>query len=145
MDAYPIALIIHLLCAIIFIGYVFADIFVFPAIKNVLDEETQTKVKESISNRARKIFPLSVLILVLSGGFMFSKYINSEDGIFNSSLQILLLIKVLLALIIVSGIIYSLTRKLLKKKPHPIMAHFHNIVLFLGVIIIILAKLMFVI
>ncbi|XPV69138.1 MAG: hypothetical protein ACNI25_00830 [Halarcobacter sp.] len=145
MDAYPIALIIHLFCAIIFIGYVFADVFVFPAIKDVLDEKTQEKVKQTISNRARKIFPLSVLLLVLSGGFMFSKYINSEKGFINSNLQILLLIKVLLALIIVSGIIYSLTRRVLKKKPNPIMAHFHNIVLFLGVIIIILAKLMFVI
>lgn len=145
MDAYPIALTIHLLCAIIFIGYVFADVFVFPAINDVLDEKTRTQVKEHISNRARKIFPISVLILVLSGGFMFSKYINSEDGLVQTNLQVMLLIKVLLALIIVSGIIYSLSRKLFKKKPHPIMAHFHNIVLFLGVIIVILAKLMFVI
>jgi len=145
MDAYPIALIIHLFSAIIFLGYVFSDIFVFIAIKQVLDEKTQAKVKEAISNRARKIFPISVLILVLSGGFMFSKYINSELGFANTNLQILLLIKVFLALIIVSGIIYSLSRRLFKKKPHPVMAHFHNLVLFLGVLIVILAKLMFVI
>lgn len=145
MDAYPIALIIHLFCAIIFIGYVFSDVMVFPVIKQVLDEESQAKVKETISNRARKIFPVSVLILVLSGGFMFSKYINSEDGFANTNLQILLLIKVFLALIIVSGIAYSLSRRFLKKKPHPIMAHFHNIVLILAVLIVILAKLMFVI
>lgn len=145
MDAYPIALIIHLVCAIFFIGYVFTDVVVFTAIKQVLDEETELKVKERISTRARKIFPLSVLMIVLSGGFMFSKYINSHDGIFQTNLQVLLLIKVLLAFVIVSGIIYSLSRKFLNKKSHPIMAHFHNIVLFLGLIIVVLAKLMFVI
>jgi hypothetical protein len=144
MDGYPIALIIHLFCAIIFIGYVFSDVMVYPVIKQVLDEETQAKVKETISNRARKIFPLSVLFLVLSGGFMFSKYINSEDGFANTNLQIILLIKVFLALIIVSGIVYSLSRRLLNKKSNPLMAHFHNLVLILGAIIIILAKLMFV-
>ena len=140
---YSIVLIIHLLCAIIFIGFVFADVLVVPAMKKALDEETYNKAKEAISNRARKIFPLSVLILVLSGGFMLSKYMNSSLGFISSSLQQLLLLKVLIALVIVSGIIYSLTCKLLKKRPHPIMTHFHKIVLFLGIIIVILAKLMF--
>ena len=141
--SYSLVLIIHLLCAIIFIGFVFADVVVLPAMKKVLDEKEHQKVMDAISTRARKIFPLSVLILVLSGGYMFSKYINSQAGVFNSSLQIFLLIKVILALVIVSGIVYSLSRKFLKKQPHPIMKHFHKIVLFLGICIVILAKLMF--
>ena len=141
---HSIALIIHLLCAIIFLGFVFADIMVLPVMKKVLDEEGYQNVMNAISSRARMIFPLSVLILVISGGFMFSKYINSELGVFNSSLQILLLIKIILALVIVTGIIYSLSRKIFKKQAHPIMKHFHKIVLFLGICIVILAKLMFV-
>lgn len=142
---YTLVLIIHLLCAIIFIGFVFADLFVLPAMKKVLDEEEYQKVTNAISSRARMIFPLSVLILVLSGGYMFSKYINSQDGMFNSSLQIFLLIKVILALIIVSGILYSLSRKILRKQPHPIMKHFHKFVLILGIAIVVLAKFMFVV
>lgn len=145
MTAYTLALIIHLFCAIIFIGFVFADVIVLPAMKNVLDSNTLDKVKMAISNRARKIFPPSVLILILSGGFMLSKYINSDVGFFDSTLQQLLVIKVLLALVIVLGIVYSLTCKLLKKQPASIMQHFHKIVLFIGIFIIILAKLMFVI
>ncbi|MCP4970156.1 MAG: hypothetical protein GY932_06130 [Arcobacter sp.] len=145
MDTYTIALIIHLFCAIIFIGFVFADVIVLTAINKVVDHDTLLKLKNAISNRARKIFPLSVLILILSGGFMLSKYINSNDGFLNNSLQQLLMIKVLIAFIIVFGIIYSLTCKILKKQPHSIMIHFHKIVLVLGIIIVILAKLMFVI
>lgn len=143
---YSIVLIIHLFCAVIFIGYVFADVIVLPAMKKVLDENAYKDVTTALSNRARMIFPFSVLVLVLvlSGGFMLSKYINSEAGFLSTSLQQLLMLKVLVALVIVSGIVYSLSRRFLKKTPHPIMKHFHKIVLVLGIIIIILAKLMFV-
>lgn len=142
--SYTLVLILHLLCAIIFIGFVFADVIVLPAMKKVLNEKEHQNVVNAISNRARKIFPVSVLILILSGGFMFSKYINSDAGMFNSSLQILLFIKFILAMVIASGIVYSLSRKLVKKQPHPIMKHFHKFVLVTGIIIVVLAKLMFV-
>ena len=143
--SYTIVLIIHLFCAVIFIGFVFADVIVLPAMKKVLNEEEHQKVMNAISNRARAIFPASVLVLILSGGFMLSKYINSDLGAFNTSLQQLLILKVIIALVIVAGILYSLSRKLLKKQPHPIMKHFHKFVLVCGIIIIILAKLMFVV
>ena len=76
--SYTIVLIIHLLGAIIFLGFVFADVIVLPAMKKVLNDEEHQNVMNSISNRARKIFPITVLILILSGGFMLSKYINSD-------------------------------------------------------------------
>ncbi|WP_072680491.1 hypothetical protein [Arcobacter sp. LA11] len=142
--SYTIVLIIHLFCAIIFIGFVFADVIVLPAMKKVLNEEEHQKVMNAISNRARAIFPVSVLILILSGGFMLSKYVNSDLGAFNTTLQQLLMLKVIIALVIVAGILYSLSRKLFKKQPHPIMKHFHKFVLVCGIVIIILAKLMFV-
>ena len=140
---YTLVQIVHLLCAIIFIGFVFADLFVLPAMKKVLNEDEQQKVIGAISSRARMIFPLSLLILLLSGGYMFAKYVNSELGIFNSSLQILLIIKVLLAFAIASGVVYSLVNKVLKRTPHPIMKHFHKFVLVSGILIVILAKFMF--
>ena len=140
---YTLVQIIHLLCAIIFIGFVFADLFVLPAMKKVLNEDEYQKVNVAISSRARMIFPLSLLTLLLSGGYMFAKYINSELGIFNSSLQILLIIKVLLAFAIASGVVNSLVNKVLKRTPHPIMKHFHKFVLVSGILIVILAKFMF--
>ncbi len=142
---YSLALIIHLFCAIIFIGFVFTDNMVLPVMKKVLSEKKYQEVMKAISSRARQIFPLSLLILILSGGFMFSSYVNSEAGIFNSNLQILLMIKVILALFIASGVVYTLSMKFLKKQTHLIMKHFHKFVLINGIIIIILAKLMFVV
>ena len=142
---YTLVQIIHLFCAIIFIGFVFADLFVLPAMKKVLNEDEYQKVTAAISRRARMIFPLSLLTLLLSGGYMIAKYINSELGVFNSNLQLLLILKVFLAVLIASGVVYSLVNKIFKKTPHPIMKHFHKFVLFSGIIIIILAKVMFIV
>ncbi len=142
---YTIVLIVHLLCAIIFLGFVFADLFILPVMKKVLDEQEYQKVMSVISARAKMFFPLSLLILILTGGYMFAKYINFELGIFNSSLQLLLVLKVLLALAIAFGVVYSLVSKLFKKTPHPIMKHFHKFVLISGLLIVILAKSMFVV
>lgn len=145
LDTYTIVHIVHLLAAIIFLGFVFADVMVLGVLKKEFGMETFQKIKASIGSRARMIFPFMVLTLVLTGGFMMSKYINAEAGMFNSNLQLLLLLKITLALLVVSGIIYSLTRKLFKKQPHPHFSkHFHKYVLVLGLGIVILAKAMFV-
>ena len=142
---YTLVQIIHLFCAIIFIGFVFTDLFVLTDMKKVLKEDEYQKVNVAISSRARMIFPLSLLTLLLSGGYMIAKYINSELGVFNSNLQLLLILKVFLAVLIASGVVYSLVNKIFKKTPHPIMKHFHKFVLFSGIIIIILAKVMFIV
>ena len=142
---YTLVQIIHLFCAIIFIGFVFTDLFVLPVMKKVLKEDEYQKVNVAISSRARMIFPLSLLTLLLSGGYMIAKYINLELGVFNSNLQLLLILKVFLAVLIASGVVYSLVNKIFKKTPHPIMKHFHKFVLFSGIIIIILAKVMFIV
>ena len=142
---YTVVLIVHLLCATIFLGFVFADLFILPSMKKVLDEQEYQKVMGVISARAKMFFPLSLLVLILSGGYMFAKYINFELGIFNSSLQLLLVLKVLLALAIAFGVVYSLVSKLFKKTPHSIMKHFHKFVLVSGLLIVILAKSMFVV
>ena len=143
---YTLALIIHVLCAIIFLGFVFSDVVVFPILKKKLGEEEHQKIMQIIISRGIKIFPPAVLLLVLSGGFMFSKYINSEAGAFNSSLQIVLMIKVLLVLLIVLAIVYSLICKFTRLEQHPFVhKHGHTLVLVLGFMVVILGKLMFVV
>ena len=145
MDAYSITLIIHLFCAIIFIGFVFADVIVLPVLLKTFSAQEYEKIKMAIGARSVKIFPVALLTLFLTGGYMFSKYINSEAGMFNTPLQQLLWLKFLLAMVIIAGVVYSLSCKLFKKKPNENMKHFHKFVLVVGTIIIILAKVMFVI
>jgi len=145
LDNYTIVHIVHLLAAIIFLGFVFADVMVLGVLKKDFGKEHFQELKQSIGARAKKIFPLSVLTLLLSGGYMMSKYINSQAGMFNSNLQLLLLLKIVFASLIIAGIVYSLTRKLFKKQPHPHFSkHFHKYALLFGLFIVILAKAMFV-
>lgn len=140
---YTLVQIIHLLCAIIFIGFIFADIFIFPAIKKKLGEETYNNVMSAMISRGIIIYPLIVIVLMISGGYMFNNYINSETGYFTTSLHMLLWLKVFLVLLIILGVIYTIFCKLAKKEPVGFMKHFHAYALIVSLAIVIIAKFMF--
>lgn len=142
---YTLILIIHLLCAIIFIGFIFADVIIFPAVKNKFGQEFHDNMIEAIVGRGLKIYPLIVLILMGTGGYMFSKYINSVAGYFNTSMQILLWIKLFFVILIVLGVIYTMYCKLTKTKAVGFMNYFHTYALILSFLIVIIAKFMFVV
>lgn len=142
---YTLILIIHLLSAIIFIGFIFADVIVFPTVKNKLGTEFHTKMIEAIVGRGLKIYPPIVVLLMGTGGYMFSKYVNSELGYFETSMQVLLWIKLFFVVLIVLGVIYTMYCKLTKTPPVAFMNYFHTYALVLGIAIVILAKIMFVV
>jgi len=142
---YPYANIIHLILAIIFLGYVFTDVVIISALKNRFGNDTDKKINQTLGSKSFKIFPISLLIIVLTGGMMMSKYINSNAGFFETDLQKLLLIKIALASIIVFGVVYNLFTKFAGRKKAAFMEnHFHKLVLVLGFFIVVLAKMMFV-
>lgn len=145
METYSVVLIVHLLCAIAFVGFIFADVFVFPALQNKYGESKSIEIKQTIYKRGVKIYPVAVLLLIGSGGYMFSKYINSTAGYFTTGLQQLLWLKFILVLLIVFGVIYALSCKIRGKEEPSFMKSFHKFALILSLFIVILAKVMFVI
>ncbi len=141
---YPYAHIIHLILAIVFLGYVFTDLAVISALKGKFSKETQQEINQSLGKRSFKIFPLTLLILVLTGGMMMSKYINSSAGFFETDLQKILVFKIALVLIIVLGVLSNLYKKFTKKKKSKFMENdFHKLVIVLGFFIVVAAKWMF--
>ncbi len=141
---YPYAHIIHLALAIMFLGYVFTDLAVISTLKEKFSKETQQEINQTLGKRSFKIFPFSLLVLVLTGGIMMSKYINSDAGFFETDLQKILLFKIALVLIIVLGVLSNLYVKFTKAKKSSFMQnHFHKLVIVLGVFIVISAKWMF--
>ena len=140
---YPFLLIIHLFCAIIFVGYLFFDVVIYPNVKKILGDEINLKVSSAIQKRARKIMPLSILMLLLTGGMMLSRYVGSDIGFFNSRLQSLLMIKVGLASVIFIFVAISLSCAFVFKCRNPLGKIIHPIALFLSIFIVIIAKLMF--
>ena len=142
---YPYAHIIHLLLAIAFLGYVFTDVIILSILKNQFSKETQEKINKLLGSKSFKIFPLSLLVLVLTGGMMMSQYINSSAGIFETGLQKVLVFKIALVSIIVAGVLYNLFTKFTGRTKIKFMQNdFHKLVLLLGILIVISAKIMFV-
>ncbi len=138
---YPYFLTLHLLCAIVFVGFIFADVFLFSVLKRSLGQKADELIAPMM-NRAIKIIPVALLLLVLSGGAMMSTYLNSELGFFNTPLQKLLMIKIMLALLIVLLVINALIFKLVLKRENPIKLT-HHIILLLSLVIVVLAKVAF--
>jgi hypothetical protein len=143
---YPYAHIIHLILAIMFLGYVFTDLAVISALKNRFGKDTEQEINQSLGKRSFKIFPISLLVLVLTGGMMMSRYINSSAGFFETDLQKILLFKMALVLVIVLGVLSNLYVKYTKaKKSNFMQNHFHKLVIVLGFFIVVSAKLMFIV
>lgn len=141
---YPYAHIIHLVLAIMFLGYVFTDLAVISVLKNRFEKDTQQKINQSLGKRSFKIFPITLLFLVLTGGMMMSKYINSSAGFFETNLQKILVFKIILVLIIVAGVLSNLYVKFSNgTKSNFMQNHFHKLVIVLGLFIVVAAKAMF--
>lgn len=142
---YPYALIVHLFCAIIFVGYLIVEfIFLIPLFRRV-NPEWVSEIRGIIGSIEGKIMPPSLLLLVLSGGMMISQYLGGENGYFQNPLQTLLAIKAILALCIFVIALYSLLMFYVFKKPNPIKNLVHPIALVFSLIIVLLAKLMFIV
>lgn len=139
---YPYFLTLHLLCAIIFLGYIFTDVVLLSPIRKLIGDEIADKVFGVISRRGVKIMPICLLLLVLSGGAMISRYVGSLQGFFDTSLQRILMVKVAFALCIVIMAITSLSCKFLGFK-NPLAKIIHPLALVLGAGIVILAKMAF--
>lgn len=127
---YPYILIVHLLCAIFFIGYLFVDVFILSAIK----KKNPDFDKELFSSVGVKIMPFIALLLFLSGGMMISFHLNPLNLIF--------LIKLVLAFSIFSLIVCSLFFHFILKRKNPLTQFIHPFVFVLCILIVILAKLM---
>ena len=140
---YPFALIIHVFCAIIFVGYLFFDVVIFSKAKKNLKQELRTEVQEVITKKAIKIMPICVLLLLLTGGMMMSKWVGSQIGYFDTTFQQIFMLKVFFACLIFIMVALSLSYKFILKKPNPLNKIIHPLALTLAILIMLCAKLMF--
>lgn len=138
-EIYPYFLIVHLICAIIFLGFIFTDVVLLSILRKNLGEEALMPMMK----RGVKIMPFCLLLLVITGGAMVSSYINFNIGFFESNLQKFLTIKVILVLAIVALVINSFFFKLVLKKPNPLKNLTHPFALIFGFAAVIFAKMAF--
>ena len=142
-NLYPYAQIIHLFCAIIFVGYLFFDVIILRAASKKMPPELAQKAKQAIGSVAVRIMPICLLLLVLTGGMMMSNWVGSKaGGYFETKLQIFLMIKFCLAMVIVAAVIVNLSCKFIFKRPSP-LGNIHPFALTAAVFIVLFAKVMF--
>lgn len=134
---YPFFLIVHLFCAIIFVGYLFFDVVILTKIKTKTDSQ---KTLDAISQKITRFMPFVVLMLFITGGAMAGKYFAQP---LESMLQKLLLIKICLAALIFIFVVFSLSCHFIFKCKNPLGKFIHPIVFVLCILIITLAKFMF--
>lgn len=140
---YPYALIVHLFCAIFFVGFLFTDVVILKYLFNHLSQEECNKIKGILGKIETKIMPLCFFLLIITGGMMVSTYINSKVGYTQTPMQILLLIKVGLALLVLGLVVFSLSMHFLFNRPNPLAKIIHPLVFVIAIAIVLLAKLMF--
>ena len=142
-NLYPYAQIIHLFCAIIFVGYLFFDVIILRAASKKMPPELAQKAKQAIGSVAVKIMPICVLLLVLTGGMMMSSLVGSKaGGYFETNLQVTFMIKFCLAMVIVAAVIVNLSCKFIFKRPSP-LGNIHPFAFAAAAVVVILAKVMF--
>ena len=140
---YEIAKLIHLVSAVIFGGVLFVEVVLLPSVKKEFGEDMYKKVEQVIiRKRGIKIVPFFVLMLYITGFYMFHFHLKTLD--LSTTFAKLLLLKVSLALLILIGVITAIVMFLRGKSESKIFDYIHIYAFFLAFSVIILAKLMFI-
>lgn len=115
---YPYAQLICLICAIVFVGFLFFGAIIFSRAKKKPSAKIAQKAQQAASSVAIKIMPLCVSPLALTGGMMTGGRVGSKaGGHFGSNLQIAFMIKVFAAFIALSTIVANLMCKFCSSPP----------------------------
>jgi len=140
---YPYAVIIHLLCAIAFIGVVFFEVFILEGMRARLGPDTMEAVEAGLVRRARQIMPWIVGTLFLSGGYLGYAQFSASGLSWNNSFSVLLSIKIALALSVLVHFITAMRAALTGCMTSERFRLTHISVFIHMVLIVILAKSMF--
>lgn len=139
---YPWIVLLHVSCAIVFVGAVAFEVLVLEGLHAEFDADVMQKLERAIMARARKFMPVVVALLFLSGFFLFDYRCNGFACVATTGGK-LLLVKVALAF----GVLAVFARAIwagMHGGMNPCrFRNTHRIILAMMVAIVVIAKLMF--
>jgi hypothetical protein len=94
---YPWIVLLHLSCAIVFVGAAAFEVLVLEALHKRFDVTTMRQLEEAVMARVRRFMPVVVLLLFISGGMLFDLRCNGLTCIGTTRFGWFLLLKVTLA------------------------------------------------
>jgi hypothetical protein len=138
---YPLWLLLHLSCAIVFVGAVAFEVVVLDALHRTFDRDAMERIEQAVMQRARRVMPWVVATLFASGIAMFTVRCAGLRCL-QTHFGWLLLAKVTLALAVLTVFVKAV--RVRGGRPDPCGARrTHRIVLALMAGIVFLAKAMF--
>ena len=139
---YPWIELIHLACAIIFVGAVVFEVLVLEALHQHFEVAVMERIEQAVMARVRKFMPVVVALLFLSGFYQFWHYCAGFQCV-ASLFGIMLLIKVALAFAVLGVFVTTMWAMLHGRMSVCRFRYTHRIVLVLMIGIVFLAKAMF--
>ena len=135
MSLYILAKIIHIITMIFFIGVVSFRTFIIHILKSKHDNYTYLSIDKLISLRARSIIQINNVFLILSGLYLFSLHVDSNNTLFYIKTSVGLLL----------ALTFYIVPIIMKKFNHIkwFSSFFHHLFFSLMMIVIVLSQFMF--
>lgn len=145
MSVYAIAHIVHLFCAIFFVGGVFFEAAVLSVLHSGrVSREARQEAEKAIATRAVRVMPWVVLGVFVSGfAMVYERYLPALAMPFVSSFALLLMIKIILAFSILAHFVIAVCKMRRQMMTVAWSKYIHRAVLAHMIVIVLLAKLMF--
>ncbi len=143
MSSYPLYQLIHLISAVIFGGFVFAEVFLHPSIEKLYGKKHREEAEYAIVKRGIKIIPVFFALLLITGTLMYLQHIHSIDEMFSTPFNVVLNVKLLLVILTVIGILTAMFLFFTHREKSKLFAIIHYAAFALVFSIIILAKVMY--
>ncbi|KRE89066.1 hypothetical protein ASG87_05850 [Frateuria sp. Soil773] len=139
---YPWIVLVHLACAIVFVGAVAFEVLVLEALHKPLGATAMQRLEQAVMARVRRFMPVVVLLLFVSGGMLFAVRCGGTSCL-GSRFGYLLLAKVALAFGVLGVFVNAMWASRRGRMDVCRFRHTHRIVLALMAGIVFLAKTMF--
>lgn len=141
-DWYPWWVLLHLACAIVFVGAVTFEVLVIESLHKHFDTAIMHRIEQAVMARVRRFMPIVVILLFISGGVLFDIRCDGLSCV-GSRFGNWLLLKVLLAFGVLGVFVNAMWAMHSGKMDVCRFKHTHRVVLSLMVGIVFLAKTMF--
>ena len=141
---YPWIVLVHVSCAIVFVGAAAFEVFVLEGLHKTIDIATMGQIEDAVMARVRRFMPVVVLLLFLSGFALFDLRCNGIQCIGSTRFGWFLLAKVILAFGVLGVFVNAVWAGAHGKMNACRFRYTHRIVLTMMVAIVFLAKTMFI-
>jgi len=139
---YPWIVLLHLACAIVFVGAAAFEVLVIESLHRHFDGATLQRIEQAVMARVRRYMPVVVILLFVSGGLLFDIRCDGLACV-GSRFGNWLLLKVLLAFGVLGVFINAMWAMRRGTMSVCRFRHTHRVVLALMAGIVFLAKTMF--